>query len=116
MARVKRGVVSRKKHNKLTSLTKGYRGTKSRLVRKQHEAALHAGAYAFHGRKLRKRDMRSLWITRISEATKKEGVSYSRLMAQFKKANVQINRKILSELVLNDPETFKELVKSSKPN
>ncbi|MEK7092470.1 MAG: 50S ribosomal protein L20, partial [Patescibacteria group bacterium] len=73
MARVKRGVVSRRKHNKLLDLTKGYRGTKSRLVRTAKQAALHAGAYAFHGRKLRKRDFRSLWITRIGEAVKKEG-------------------------------------------
>ena len=116
MARVKRGVVSRRKHNKLASLTKGYRGTKSRLVKAATEAKLHAGAYAYHGRKVKKRDIRALWITRISEAAKKEGISYSKLMNQLKKSNVQIDRKILSELVLNDPKSFSELVKSSKPN
>lgn len=116
MARVKRGTISRRKHNKLTSLTKGYRGTKSRLIKTAKEASLHAGAYAFHGRKLKKRDMRALWITRISEAAKKEGVSYSKLMHQLKNAKIEVDRKILSELVLNDPEAFKELVKSSKPN
>jgi large subunit ribosomal protein L20 len=116
MARVKRGIVSRRKHNKLASLTKGYRGTKSRLIKAAKEAQLHAGAYAYHGRKLKKRDIRALWITRISEASKKEGVSYSRLMNQFKKANIEVDRKILSELVLNDPEVFSQLIKSSKPN
>jgi len=116
MARVKRGVVSRRKHNKLASLTKGYRGTKSRLIKTAKEAALHAGAYAYHGRKLRKRDIRSLWITRISGAAKKEGVSYSKLMNQLRKSKIEIDRKILSDLVLNDPEVFSELVKNSKPN
>jgi large subunit ribosomal protein L20 len=116
MARVKRGVVSRRKHNKLASLTKGYRGTKSRLVKAATEARLHAGAYAYHGRKVKKRDIRALWITRISEAAKKEGVSYSKLMDQLRKSNIEIDRKILSELVLNDPQSFRELIKSSKPN
>jgi large subunit ribosomal protein L20 len=116
MARVKRGTVSRRKHNKLASLTKGYRGTKSRLIKAAKEAQLHAGAYAYHGRKLKKRDIRALWITRISEAAKKEGISYSKLMNQFKNAKIEVDRKILSELVLNDPDTFKELVKNSKPN
>ena len=116
MARVKRGIVSRRKHNKLASLTKGYRGTKSRLIKAAKEAQLHAGAYAYHGRKLKKRDIRSLWIVRISEASKKEGISYSRLMDQFKKANIEVDRKILSDLVLNDPEIFSELIKISRPN
>jgi large subunit ribosomal protein L20 len=116
MARVKRGIVSRRKHNKLASLTKGYRGTRSRLIKAAKEAQLHAGAYAYHGRKVKKRDIRALWITRISEAAKKEGVSYSKLMDQLKKANIEVDRKILSELVLNDPEVFSELVKISKPN
>ena len=116
MARIKRGVVSKRKHNKLASLTKGYRGTKSRLVKAATEARLHAGAYAYHGRKVKKRDIRALWITRISEAAKKEGISYSKLMDQLKKSDIQIDRKILSELVLNDPENFSKLVKNSKPN
>lgn len=114
MARVKRGVVSRRKHNKLHSLTKGYRGTKSRLIKVAHEAALHAGQYAFHGRKLRKRDMRTLWITRIGEAAKKEELSYSVLMNKFKKAQISLDRKILSDLVVNDPTVFKQLVDKVK--
>lgn len=116
MARVKRGTVSKRKHNKLLGLTKGYRGTKSKLVKKAKESALHAGAYAYHGRKLRKRDFRSLWITRISEAAKKEGTSYSKLMHALKNGKIDLDRKILADLVLNDPETFAELVKKSKAN
>lgn len=110
MARVKRGVVSRRKHNKLHDLTKGYRGTKSKLIKVGHEAALHAGAYAFHGRKLRKRDMRVLWITRIGEAVKKEGLSYSVFINKLKVAKIDLDRKILSDLLVNDPLTFKKIV------
>lgn len=116
MARVKRGVVSRRKHNKLHDLTKGYRGTRSKLTKVAHEAVLHAGSYAFHGRKLRKRDFRALWITRIGEAAKKEGVSYSVLMDKLKKANIALDRKILSELIVSDPEVFKKIVDTVKPN
>ena len=114
MARVKRGTVSRRKHNKLHALTKGYRGTKSRLVSTAKEASLHAGQYAYHGRKLRKRDARALWITRIGEAAKKEGISYSRLIAGLKKEKIELDRKILDDLVRNDPETFKKIVASVK--
>lgn len=114
MARVKRGTVSRRKHKKLLELNKGYRGTKSRLVRVAKEASLHAGEYAFHGRKLRKRDNRALWIVRIGEAVKKEGLSYSVFMNKLKKANIELDRKILSELVKEDPETFKKIVSSVK--
>ncbi len=116
MARVKRGMVSRRKHNKLLDLTKGYRGTKSRLVRTAKQASLHAGAYAFHGRKLRKRDFRSLWITRIGEAVKKEGMSYSVLIDKLKKAHIDLDRKILSLLVTEDPNTFKKVLDLVKSN
>jgi len=114
MARVKRGTISRRKHKKLLNLTKGYRGTKSRLVRVAKEASLHAGQYAFHGRKLRKRDNRSLWIVRIGEAVKKEGLSYSVFINKLKKANIELDRKILSDLVVEDPETFKKIVSEVK--
>lgn len=110
MSRVKRGVVSRRKHKKLFAQTKGFIGTKTRLVRDAKEAALHAGQYAYHGRKLRKRDNRALWITRISEAAKKEGLSYSVLINKLKKANIELDRKILNDLVQNDPETFKQIL------
>lgn len=110
MTRVKRGVESRRKHKKLLSLTRGYRGTKSKLVKVAREAALHAGEYAFHGRKRKKRDFRQLWIIRISEAAKQEGVSYSKLISDLNKKKIMLNRKILSDLVLNDRETFKKIV------
>lgn len=114
MSRVKRGTVSRRKHNKLFSQTKGFIGTKTRLVRDAREAALHAGQYAYHGRKLRKRDNRALWITRISEAAKREGISYSVFINKLKRANIELDRKILNDLVQNDPDTFKQIVSSVK--
>ncbi len=114
MARVKRGIISRRKHKKLFSQTRGFTGTKTRLVRDAREAALHAGQYAYHGRKLKKRDNRALWITRISEAAKKEGISYSVLINKLKKANIELDRKILNDLVQNDPEVFRQIVSSVK--
>lgn len=110
MARVKRGVVSRRKHNKLQELNKGFRGTRSRLIKVGHESALHAGAYAFHGRKLRKRDFRTLWITRIGEAVKLQGISYSVFINKLKVAKIELDRKIVSDLIVNDPTSFKALV------
>ncbi len=114
MSRVKRGTVSRRKHKKLFKANKGYTGTKSRLVKDAKEAYLHAGQYAYHGRKLKKRDIRALWITRIGEAAKKEGVSYSVLINKLKKGNIELDRKILNEIVQNDPETFKQILASVK--
>ena len=112
MTRVKRGIVSRRKHKKLLERTKGFRGTKARLIKVAKEASLHADAYAYHGRKIRKRDIRSLWITRIGEAVKQHELSYSVFMNKLKKANIELDRKILSDLVVNDPQTFKQLVDS----
>jgi large subunit ribosomal protein L20 len=114
MARVKRGTVARRKHNKLFESNKGFTGTKNRLTRDAKEAYLHAGQYAYHGRKLRKRDNRALWITRISEASKKEGISYSALINKLKKANIELDRKILNDLVQNDPKTFSKIVSTVK--
>src|SRR5579864_305394 len=110
MARIKRGTVSRRKHNKLLGLTKGYRGTKSKLIKVAREAALHAGQYAYQGRKLRKRNFRSLWIVRISEAVKKEDLSYSVFIDKLHKPNIALDRKILSNLIVEDPATFKQIV------
>src|SRR5579872_569140 len=104
--RVKRGTVSRRKHNKLLEQAAGYRGTRSSLVRTAKQAVLQAGQYAFAGRKNRKRDFRSLWITRISEASKLQDLPYSKFMNKLKKANVTLDRKMLAELVVNDPDTF----------
>jgi large subunit ribosomal protein L20 len=107
-------VVSRRKHKKILKLAKGYLALKSRAVRVAKQASLHAGQYAYHGRKLRKRDFRRLWITRIGEAVKQEELSYSVFINKLKKANVQLDRKILSDLVVNAPEAFKQIVASVK--
>ncbi|OIP57328.1 MAG: 50S ribosomal protein L20 [Candidatus Levybacteria bacterium CG_4_10_14_0_2_um_filter_36_16] len=114
MTRVKRGLTSNRRHNKLRNLNKGYRGTQSKLTKVAQEAALHAGAYAYHGRKRKKRDFRRLWITRISEAVKIEGISYSKFIAALAKKKIGLDRKILADLVLNDPETFKYIVDQAR--
>ncbi len=114
MTRIKRGVASHQKHKKLLSLTKGYRGTKRKLVKVAKEASLHAGEYAFHGRKRKKIDFRRLWITRISEASKLNGISYSVFMNKLSKKNIELDRKILADLVRNDNDTFKKIVESVK--
>lgn len=114
MAHVKRGMVSRRKHKKLLSLAKGYRQNRSRNVKQAKEAVLHAGSYAFHGRKLKKRNFRALWNVRISEAVKKEGLSYSVFMNLLKKGKVELDRKILSNLVVEDPATFRQIVAEVK--
>jgi|SRR3989344_8295939 len=110
MARVKRGVTSRRKHKKVLKATKGYRGTKRKLIKVAREAMLHAGQYAYHGRKLRKRDFRELWITRISGAVQAQDMSYSTFMHGLKVKNIKLDRKILADLVVNDQATFKHIV------
>jgi len=115
MPRTKTGIVRRKRHKKVISLTKGFRGTNRRLFRRAQEAVLHAGQYAYIGRKLRKRDMRKLWIMRINAALRQidEKFKYSIFINQLKKANIQLDRKILSELAVNDKETFKAVVEKA---
>lgn len=114
MSRIKRGIISRSKHKKLLKEVKGYRGTKSKLIRVAREAYLHAGQYAYHGRKLKKRDFRRSWILRISEAVKKENYSYNKFISALKHLKIDLNRKILSDLILKDPETFLQIVVKTK--
>lgn len=114
MAHVKRGMVSRRKHKKLLSLAKGYRQNRSRNVKQAREAVLHAGSYAFQGRKAKKRTFRALWNVRISEAVKQEGISYSEFIHMLKKSQVELDRKILSNLLLSDPAAFKNIVDKVK--
>lgn len=104
--RVKRGVATHAKHKKLLRSVKGYRMTKRRLPRVARQAYLHAGEYAFAGRKLKKRDFRRLWILRISEAVKQRGLSYSAFIHKLKEANIALDRKMLSDLVTEDPQVF----------
>ncbi len=112
--RIKRGIISHRKHKKLLRSVKGYRMTKRRLVKVAKEASLHAGQYAYAGRRLRKSDFRRLWITRISEAVKLEGFPYSLFINKLKKANIMLDRKILSELIVNDSEAFKAVIDKVK--
>jgi large subunit ribosomal protein L20 len=113
MTRVKRGVISRKKHNKIFDLAKGYRGTRSRLIKTATEAVLHADSYAYHGRKRKKRDFRRLWITRIGEAAKVEGYSYSTLIKALKDKKIEVDRKILASLIVEEPNAFTAIVKKA---
>jgi large subunit ribosomal protein L20 len=112
--RVKRGITTHAKHKKLFVANKGYRMTKRRLTRVAKEAYLHAGEYAFEGRKNKKRDFRRLWITRISEAVKLNDLSYSRFINQLKAANIEIDRKILANLIVENPEAFEAVIKQVK--
>lgn len=112
--RVKRGVQAGRKHKKIFTANKGYRMTKRRLIRTATQAYLHAGEYAHSGRKNRKRDFRELWITRINEAVKQNGLSYSAFMSKLKAANIDVDRKILANLVTDDPEVFEDIVDKAK--
>lgn len=114
MARVKRGVTSHQKHKKLLDLTKGYKGGRSKLVKQAKEASLHAGQYAFAGRRQRRRDMRRLWITQMGIALKKEGLSYSKFMGTLKAKNILLNRKMLSELAVHNFDAFKKVLEEAK--
>jgi large subunit ribosomal protein L20 len=105
--------VSAIRHRKMLARAKGYRQARSRRIQTAKEALVHAGAYAYHGRKLKKRDLRSLWITRISASTKSLGVSYSKFVSGLKKEKIEIDRKILSDIAVKDPETFKKIVKEA---
>lgn len=114
MARVKRGVTSHRRHKKVLSLTKGHRGGRSKNIREAKSSLLHAGRYAFAGRKLRKREMRSLWIIQLGNAVRTEGLSYSRFISALKAKNINLDRKILAELAVNHPEDFKKVVAEVK--
>lgn len=112
--RVKTGPTRRRKHKEIFERAKGYRMTRHRLLKPASEAVLHAGEYAFAGRKLRKRDFRRLWITRINAGLSESGISYSRFIAGLKKANISLDRKILADLAVSDPQTFKAIVEKIK--
>lgn len=109
MARVKRAVNALKKRRKVFKLSKGYWGAKSKQYRAASEQVRRSLRYAFAGRKLKKRDFRSLWITRINAAARVNGLSYSRLIDGLKKADITINRKMLADLAVNDPKAFADL-------
>ncbi len=114
MARVKRSVSGRKRTKKVLKQAKGYYGSKSKLYRTALQAVMKSGNYAYIGRKQRKRDFRRLWIARINAAVRPYGLSYSKFISGLKNNNVEINRKVLSDMAVNDPNGFKQLVESVK--
>ncbi len=114
MARVKGAMMTRKRRNKILKLAKGYWGSKSKHFKMAKQAVMKSGNYAFAGRKQKKRDFRKLWITRISAQAKVEGINYSQFINGLKKANIELNRKMLAELAVSDKEAFASLVATAK--
>ena len=109
--RIKRGVTSHRRHKRLFERAKGYRGGRSKLFKEARQAVIHAGADAYRGRKEKKRNMRSLWITRINAALEPYDISYSQFIGNLKTKKVQLDRKILSQIAIEDPKSFEAIVK-----
>ena len=114
MARVKGAMMTRKRRNKMLKMAKGYWGAKSKHFKMANQAVMKSGVYAYKGRKLKKRDFRQLWITRINAACKMNGMNYSTFMNGLKKAGIEINRKMLADLAVNDAAAFTALVEKAK--
>ena len=114
MARIKGGLNAKKKHNRVLKLVKGYRGARSKQYRVAKQSVMRALTSSFAGRKQRKRQFRRLWIARINAAARMNGLSYSRFMYGLKLAEIDINRKMLSEMAISDPEGFASLVETAK--
>lgn len=114
MARIKGATTARKRHKKVLKMAKGFRGGRSKLYRPANEFVMKSLAHSYKGRKLKKRDYRKLWIARINAGTRQYGLSYSRFMNGLKKADININRKMLSEMAIHDEEGFKALVETAK--
>ncbi len=114
MARVKGAMKTRARHKKILKLAKGYRGAKSKLFRTANQAVMKSLAYAYRDRKAKKREFRQLWIARINAAARMNGISYSKLMNGLKNKGIEINRKMLAEIAVSDPEAFKSLVDQVK--
>ena len=110
MARVKRAVNAKKNHRKVLKLAKGYYGAKSKHYKMANQAVMKSLAYAYVGRKQKKREYRQLWIARINAATRANGISYSKFISGLKQANIEINRKMLSEMAIHDPAGFAKLI------
>ncbi|OPX86682.1 MAG: 50S ribosomal protein L20 [Pelotomaculum sp. PtaB.Bin104] len=114
MPRAKSSVVSHKRHKKILKLAKGYRGSKSKLYRVANEQVMKSLVYAYRDRRVRKRDFRKLWIARINAAARMNGISYSRLMNGLKLAGININRKLLADMAVNDAKSFGQLVEMAR--
>lgn len=111
MSRVKRGVTSHRRHKRLLARARGFRGGRSKLIKQAREAVIHAGADAYRGRKEKKRTMRALWITRINAALEPHNISYSQFIGKLKTKKIELDRKILSQIALEDPKSFEQIVK-----
>ena len=116
MARVKRGVQAKKRHKKILKQAKGYRGARSRTYKVAKQAVMRSGQYAYRDRRQKKRVFRSLWIVRINAAARENGISYSKLISGLKKANIELDRKTLAHLAVNDKEAFTILAEQAKSN
>lgn len=116
MARVKTGSVRRKRHKKILKLTKGQYGTRSKLFRRANESMLKSLWYSYRDRRIRKRDLRRLWIARINAAARQNGTTYSRLVHGLKAADIKLNRKMLADMAVRDPKAFQEVVAQAKLN
>ncbi|TVQ40191.1 MAG: 50S ribosomal protein L20 [Wenzhouxiangella sp.] len=114
MARVKRGVVARRRHRKILNRAKGYYGARRKVYRVAKQAVIKAGQYSYRDRRQRKRDFRSLWITRINAAAREHGMSYSRFINGLKRAEVEIDRKMLADLAVHDKAAFKALAEKAQ--
>ena len=114
MARVKRGVTAHKRHKRLLKAAEGRRGTRSKLIKPAREAQLHAMAYAYRGRKERKRQMRALWIVRVNAAARLNGLSYGKLISGLKAAGVALDRKVLADIAVRDAATFARIAEVAK--
>jgi len=114
MARVKRGVTARNKHKSILDQAKGYYGARSRTFKVAKQAVINAGQYAYRDRRVKKRTFRSLWIVRINAAARANGISYSGLMNGLNKLNIDVDRKVLADLALNNPEAFASLAEQAK--
>src|SRR5690606_21455066 len=114
MPRVKRGVTARRRHKKVLNLAKGYYGARSRVYRVAKQAVIKAGQYAYRDRRQRKRQFRALWIARINAGARELGLSYSRLIAGMRKASIEIDRKVLADLAMNEKAAFAAVVQKAK--
>ena len=116
MSRVKGGPKKSRRHKKIINLAKGYRGTRSKNYKRAREAVLRAGEHSFEGRRKRPGNMRRLWISRLNSALTKHNIMYSRFIDGLKKSKIELNRKMLSEIAINDPKTFDQIVDKVKKN
>jgi len=114
LPRVKRGVAAHQRHKKVLALTKGQRGTRHNLYRRAHESMLKSLSYAYFHRRERKGDMRRLWISRVNAASRAQGLTYGEFMAGLRKSGIEINRKMLADMAINEPESFVNLVTIAK--